>query len=134
MCFINVNELKLNQVELFLFFHFKCVMHPNSFAWPFKQIMNAFYAILTFNFKLQITYINLLDWAEENQLKCKKIHILMGASEITQGELFSVFHLKSALFQELTKIIMFDFSSFPVQKRAYSFLYFIKSIRLQSDI
>ena len=34
-------------------------MYPNSFVWACKQIMNAFYTILTFHFKLKISILDL---------------------------------------------------------------------------
>ena len=36
-------------------------------------------------------YVNSPAWADENQLKCKKVLFLSGMSELTQDELFSIF-------------------------------------------
>ena len=54
--FINVNELKLTEVELFLLFHFKFVAANvfELFCAAHFQIMNAFYAIPTFHFEYKI--------------------------------------------------------------------------------
>ena len=54
--FINVNELKLIQVELFSYFHFKSVAVNvlALFCKLCKQIINAFYAILKFHFEYEI--------------------------------------------------------------------------------
>ena len=49
-------------------------MFPNCFAWPYKQKMNAFCAILTFHFKLQILQTCKLDSLScENSLKGDKV-------------------------------------------------------------
>ena len=50
-----MSELKLTQVELFSLFHFKSAainVPKYRFLWLFKQLMNAFYTILTFQFNL----------------------------------------------------------------------------------
>ena len=56
MHFIKVNGLKLTQVELFLFFQFKCVADNVSelSCMAHLVLMNAFYTILTFHFKYQV--------------------------------------------------------------------------------
>ena len=49
-------------------------MYSKCFVWPYKQIMNAFYTILTFHFKLQILYAcNSPVSADENQLEGEKV-------------------------------------------------------------
>ena len=59
MCFVELNELKFTQNELFSLFHFKSVTTNISelFCVARKQIMNPFITNLTFQFKLQILYI-----------------------------------------------------------------------------
>ena len=46
---MKVSELKLTQVELFLFLHFKSLA-ANCFMWPCKQIITAFHSIPIFHF------------------------------------------------------------------------------------
>ena len=58
MHFIKVNELKLTQVELFLFFHCVCVADNASELFCMAHLANIepFYIILTCHFKYQILY------------------------------------------------------------------------------
>ena len=56
-------------------------MYPNCFMWPYKYIMNAFYATLTFHFKLHM-HINSKASADKNELNCEKVRFLQEVSEI----------------------------------------------------
>ena len=68
------------------------IMYPNCYVWPCKQIMNAFYSILTLNFKLQILYpckLGSLSWWKSTQCVFSRERV-----KLTQYELFSNFFFK----------------------------------------
>ena len=74
-------------------------MSLNSFVRPCKQIMNAFYTIFPFHFKLQILYAckpASLSWWKSTQVWGGAFFSRKWV-KLTQGEVFSIFHFKSVV-------------------------------------